>query len=247
MSSSNTYDSHLTSVIRRSNHCLSLRINKPANFQYKAGQYTYVSFKSSLGTKRKHLTISSSPTEPFLEVTKRLTMSDFSKGLFEQKKGDWVRLEGPYGDFVANPDYQKIAMICGGIGITPLRSIVKFFADMEYGNDIVLIYSSKTKDDFVFKQELDALMKKEGLCFKVFYSITQPDDGWMEHVGRIDEIMIKGLVPDFLSRVFYTSGPPAMVDAVLNLLKSLYINGKNIITEYFPGYSSHHEINTIIT
>lgn len=207
----------------------------------------FIKFESSFGEKRKHLTISSSPTEPFMEVTKRVTGSEFSRGILEKKVGDWVQLEGPYGKFVADVDAPKIAMICGGIGITPLRSMIRFYADKGASNNIVLIYSNKTVDGIVFKDELDYLRKMDELNFKVYYTLTEPEEDWTGEHGRINKDMVSRLVPEFMTRLFYISGPPAMVDAIHDLLKELNIEDENIRLEHFPGYRSHPEINVIDT
>lgn len=247
MSSSKLNETCFTGMIKRTDDVMSFRIKKPENFQYEAGQFMFIKFRSSFGEKRKHLTISSSPTEPFLEVTKRLTGSDFCKALLEKKPDDKVLLEGPYGDFVAETDINRIGMICGGIGITPLRSMIRFYADKKYSNNIILIYSNKTRDGIVFKNELDALMKKEAFNFKALYTLTEPEEDWSGERGRVEEKMVKRLVPDFMSRVFYTSGPPAMVDAMHDLLRNIGVDEDSIRLEHFPGYSAHPEINVIDT
>jgi ferredoxin-NADP reductase len=237
------FTSRFTEIIHRTEDVISLRIEKPAHFQYKAGQFMFITIRSSYGQQRKHLTISSSPTEPYLEITKRLTGSEFCEGLLEKKSGDWVQLEGPFGSFVADACHHKIGMVCGGIGITPMRSMIRFFADESYGNDVILLYSNKTSDGLVFKDELDSLTKKEGFKFEAYYTLTRPREGWSGEKGRIDGAMLKRVVPDYMSRLFYTSGPPAMVDAMVKLLKDLGVSEEDIRVEYFQGYTQHPEVN----
>lgn len=247
MSSSNTYESHIIELIRRTDTVLSLRFEKPSGFEYKAGQFMFITYKSPQGNRRKHITISSSPTEPFLEISKRLTNSDFSNGLLLKETGDWVRLEGPYGDFVAETGSKKIGMLCGGIGITPLRSMIRFYADKRLEKDIRLIYSNRKKASIAFKSELDSLEKSNIFNLRVFHTLTQPEKDWTGPTGRIDEDMIEKLIPDYLDRVFYTSGPPAMVDAMRDLLKKINVKDKDIHYEYFPGYTSYPEIDRMFT
>ena len=243
MAASKIYDSYVIDKIRRTEEVLSLRFKKPSGFTYEAGQFMYITYKTSQGDKRKHLTISSSPTEPFLEITKRLTGSDFSNGLLETENGDWIRLEGPYGDFVAEPNIKKIAMLCGGIGITPLRSMIKFYADKGLNNDTILIYSNEKSDSIAFKDELDEIVEIDEFNFSVHYTITQHDETWTGEKGRINDAMLIKLIPDYKDRTFFTSGPPGMVDAMRKLLNQIGVGKEYINFEYFPGYMLHPEIN----
>jgi ferredoxin-NADP reductase len=243
MPPSNIYESHVIELIRRTEEILSLRFEKPSGFQYKAGQFMFVTYDSPHGDRRKHITISSSPTESFLEISKRLTGSEYSKGLLEKEPGDWVRLEGPYGKFTAETSIKKIGMLCGGIGITPLRSMIRFYADKKADKDIRLIYSNTTKASIAFKEEFDALEKDDKFNFKVFHTLTQSDIDWTDETGRINEDMVKKLIPDYMEREFYTSGPPAMVDAMKDILEKINVKDENIKFEYFPGYKIHREID----
>ncbi len=247
MPPSNIYESNVIESIRHTENVLSLKFEKPTGFQYEAGQFMFITYESPQGKRRKHITISSSPTESFLEITKRLTGSYFSNGLLEKEQGDWVLLEGPYGKFTAETSIKKIGMLCGGIGITPLRSMIRFYADKGLNNDIRLIYSNRTKGSIIFKSEFDTLEKKEKFNFKIFHTLTQSEKEWNGETGRINEDMVKKLIPDYLNRRFYTSGPPAMVDAMRELLKKINVKDENINFEYFPGYISHPEIDRMFT
>jgi ferredoxin-NADP reductase len=243
MPPSNIYKSHVIEKIRRTEEILSLRFKKPSGFHYKAGQFMFITYESPQGKMRKHLTISSSPTESFLEITKRLTGSDYSNGLLEKEIGDWVRLEGPYGNFTSDKKIKKIGMLCGGIGITPLRSMIRYYADRGFDNDIRLIYSNTAKASIAFREEFDTLEKNDEFNFKIFHTLTQSETGWDGQIGRINKRMVIELIPDYLDRVFYTSGPPAMVDAMKDILKKINVKDDNIKHEYFPGYRIHSEID----
>ena len=189
------------------------------------------------GEIRKPLTLSSSPTEEFLQVTKRLTGHEFSNALLSLKNGDTIRFSGPYGDFTFNGEYNKIAMLSGGIGITPLRSIIKYCTDKCLATDIFLFYSNRQEDDIPFKDEFDSLnAKNQNLT--IINTLTRPGPSWKGRVGRIDADMIKELLPNYADAdwTFYSSGPQIMVDSMLLLLKELGIPEKQARLEYFPGY-----------
>jgi ferredoxin-NADP reductase len=184
---------------------------------------------------RKPFTISSSPTErDFLELTKRLTGHPFSKALESLKIGDKVLVEAPFGEFTFKGEYDKIALLAGGIGITPLRCIIRYATDNQLKTNIILLYSSRFDDDIIFKNELEE-MQRVNNNLKVVHTLTRPSEKWKGLVGRVDKEMVQKIIPDYVDRVFYICGPSKMVEAMVEILKNLKIPEKQIKQEYFPG------------
>ena len=213
----------------------SIQFCRPNGFDYLPGQFIILKLNGIEGEIAKPLSLSSSPTEEFLQVTKRLTGHEFSNALLSLKKGDTIRFSGPYGIFTFNGEYNKIAMLSGGIGITPLRSIIKYCTDKCLATDIFLFYSNRQEDDIPFKGEFDSL-KAKNQNLTIINTLTRPGPSWKGRVGRIDADMIKELLPNYADWTFYSSGPQRMVDSMLLLLKELGIPEKQGRLEYFPGY-----------
>ena len=229
------FETEVKELVERTRDIISIRFIKPAEFDFKPGQFIFVTIGSSDNELTKHLTISSSPTEGFLEVTKRLTGHPFANALASLKEGDKVKLKGPFGKFTFQGEHKRIGMLSGGIGITPLRSMIKYTNDKMLDTDIVLIYSNRHEDDIAFKQEFDELMTKNPK-FNVINTVTNPGSSWTGITGRISADMIKQHMPDFLDRVFYISGPTKMVVSMATLLKELSIPEDQIKKEFFTGY-----------
>ena len=195
----------------------------------------FITISTAKNKLRKHFTISSSPSEKYLEFTKKLTDSEFSRGLKTQGVGDWVKIEGPYGNFVLESEYDKIAMLTGGIGITPLRSMIKYCLDRKLDNDITLLYSNRAERDIVFKDEFESMIQNKK-TLKVVHTLTAPAQNWRGETGRINANKIKHYIPDYVERLFYVCGPPAMVEAIENTVKKIGVQEDKIRTEDFPGY-----------
>lgn len=230
------FTTSISNIISRTYNVKSLRFTRPSSLDYKPGQFMFVTIKSGANVLRKHFTISSSPTEKdYLEFTKKLAESEFSNALNASKIGDWADINVPYGNFTFEGEYEKICMLSGGIGITPLRSICKYCTDMQLGTKIILIYGNRTEQDIVFREDLEK-MQEQNKNLKVVFTIDQPDETWIGGKGRIDAEMVKKEVPDYWERVFYTCGPPGMVEAIVNLLSDLGVPEKQIKEEDFPGY-----------
>ena len=229
------FEADVKESIQRTRDIISVRFARPAGFDYSPGQFIFVIVGSGDDEVTKHLSISSSPTEDFLEVTKRLTGHPFSDALAALKEGDKVLLRGPFGKFTYAGEHKKIGMLSGGIGITPLRSIIKYIFDEMLDTDIVLIYSNSREDDIAFENEFEE-MKKRYPKFNIVNTVTMPGPSWTGLTGRITADMIKNYMPDYMNRVFYISGPTRMVDSMLILLKEIDIPEEQIKKEFFTGY-----------
>lgn len=206
------------------------------NFEFKAGQYIMLAIGQNL---TKPLSICCSPTKKdFIEITKKITESEFSKKIASAKKGDTVKIAGPFGKFVFEESAQNIAMLCGGIGITPLRSMIQYATDKKLSNKITLFYSNKNPKEIAFFDELKEL-QKENKNFKVIFTVTQAQENqknWDGHIGRIDKELITKHTQNCNEAIFYSCGPPSMVEAMKQILLELNVSAEKIRTELFTGY-----------
>ncbi|MCX5699276.1 MAG: FAD-dependent oxidoreductase [Candidatus Omnitrophica bacterium] len=223
-------------VIQRNYNVKSFRLEVPGPLNFKAGQFLLVKLQDDPGLK-KYLSISSSPTEKcYLEFTKKLTESDFSKTLDNLGAGDEVSIQYPFGKFVLDEASLKIAFLSGGIGITPIRSICKYVVDKNLGCSIVLVYANRSVKDVVFKDDFDAMMKSYP-ALRVAHVLSEAQAGFICSVGRINAELIKNKIPDYQERKFYLCGPPQMVEAMrLLLAEELGVSLEMMVTENFQGY-----------
>ncbi|MCE5308160.1 MAG: rubredoxin [Acidobacteriales bacterium] len=223
-------------VIPRTPSIKSFRLAIPNYVKFRPGQYLSISLEQQVDLTR-YLSISSSPTEEgYLEVTKRITQSRFSQILNHVEPGYRVSITYPMGRFTFEGEFQKIAMLSGGIGITPLRSICRYAADTQLDTSISLLYSNRDLEEVAFKSEFDA-MQQANPRFKVVHTLSRAGDDWAGRRGRIDAALVREEVPDYNERLFYVCGPPQMVDALVQMLRSeLQVPEARIKTEGFLGY-----------
>jgi ferredoxin-NADP reductase len=228
-------ETDVTQVIRRTADAKSIRFRKPEKFDYLPGQWVFLTLGRKDEQKTKPLSLSSSPTEDFLEVTKRLTGQEFSNALAALRVGDKALIKGPYGNFTFQGEYDKVCMLSGGIGITPLRSMIRYSTDMEVKASIILLYSNSYENNIPFEDDFND-MKRRNMDLKVMITITKPGPGWKGLTGRMNREMIERTVPDYQERIFYTSGPRPMVDAMRAMLGGMGLAETQIKQEYFTGY-----------
>jgi glycine betaine catabolism B len=223
-------------VIRRTPSIKSFRFTTPSRASFKPGQYLSLRLQNDVELTR-YLSISNSPTEEgYLEVTKRITQSGFSQILDLVEPGYRASINYPMGTFTFEGESEKIAMLSGGIGITPLRSICRYVVDKQLDTSVCLLYSNRSLEEIAFKAEFDAM---QGISsrFKVVYSLGSAGQEWTGRRGTIDAALIREEIPDFRERIFYVCGPPGMVDALTGLLRGeLQLSEAQIKTEGFIGY-----------
>ncbi|MFC1576578.1 ferredoxin--NADP reductase [Candidatus Omnitrophota bacterium] len=236
------FETKVIDVIKRAPGVKSFRFEIKENANFKAGQFFFVTIKIGGEEKTKHFSFSNSPTEArYIEFTKRITVSPYSQALDKLKAGDWARLKMPVGLFTLKDESERVAFLSGGIGITPIRSMCKFATDKSLAKDLVLLYSNRTEEGIIFRQDFNE-MQKANKRLRVIYTLTSPDidkKKWSGRTGYINAEMIKEEIPDYEERVFYTCGPPAMVASLINVLKDdLKLSEDRIRSENFTGYQS---------
>jgi len=229
-------ETKIKEIIPRTSDVTSYRFSRPPELAYKPGQYFFTTIKQGDKELTHHFSFSSSPTEKeHFEFTKKLTDHEYSMALKAVKVGDWARIDAPYGQFTFEGEYPKIALLAGGIGITPFVSICKYAADKRLNSKITLFYGCRTQNDIAFKQELEK-MQEENKNLKVVFIVNEATSQWKGATGVITADMIKKELPDYNENVFYVCGPPPMVAAMKTLVVSIGLQKAQLKLEYFTGY-----------
>jgi len=198
-------------------------LSKPKNFRFTPGQYLTV----FLGKDTHDFSIASSPHESYLLFTTRLRKSRFKNKLAKLKTGSAVIIRGPAGQFLL-PDKksEEVILLAGGIGITPVRSMLLAEAHAKSRRPITLFYSNRRPQDAAFLEELSNFLLKNHTLVPV---ITKKE-------GRLVFTKIRKHVKLAKKQTYYVVGPPGFVDAMVKMLLKAGISRRNIISEDFAGY-----------
>ncbi len=236
-----TFVSTLLEKIPRSADTTSYRFSRPAEYTFKAGQWYTITIPSPEGPLDHHFSHADSPTEPYIELTTRLTGSTFKNILDALPIGAEVQIQGPYGAFLFGYDKPRLAFLTGGIGVTPVHSMLRYLADTEsagriQGQELVVFYGSMTEDGIVYKDEFDEFERKIP-ALRVVHVITNPSPDWKGYGGFITQDLIRAELPDPSQWTFYVVGPPAMITAMDKVLEQLEIPQDQIVVESFAGYA----------
>jgi ferredoxin-NADP reductase len=217
--------------------------NPNQKFVFSPGQYmewTLPHKHTDSRGNRRYFTIASSPTEKDLRLGIKfyangssykkamLTMTDRTPIVGAQVRGDFTLPKDPK---------RKLVFLAGGIGITPFRSMIKYLIDINQPRPIVLLYANKTVDEVVYHDIFTQAQQQLGI--RIIYTLTDKTKLpviWQGMTGRIDAHMIRQVIPDFMERIFYLSGPRSMVAAYEKSLKELGVPQSHVKTDFFPGF-----------
>ncbi len=212
------------------------------NFTFRAGQngdwfLINPPYTDNEGTKRTFSFTNSPNDKGIVSFATRMRDSAFKNSLKEIPIGTKLKLDGPYGDFTLHQDTTKPAVfVIGGIGITPVRSIIAYATEQKLPHKIYLFYSNKTPASTAFLADLQGFAEANP-NFTFVPTITDAEDpNWPGKHGRITAEMIKESLPDMLTAIYYLSGPEVMVKAMRELLVQAQVSEDNIKTEEFTGY-----------
>ncbi len=231
----------LTDTIPRAPGTASFRFVRPADYQYTAGQWFILTIPGPNGPLTKHFTHSSAPTEPYLEFTTRLTGSKYKTALEQLPLGSEVEIEGPFGSFTLRPGLQRVAFLTGGIGVTPVRSILRHQADHAASGiappdvDIVVVYGNEALGTITFRDELSELA--EALPrLEVVHVLSDAGDDWKGWRGHVRGEILDAELAEPDRWTYYVSGPPGMVQAMREMLRARGIPRAQMVLENFEGY-----------
>ncbi|MDY0145970.1 MAG: FAD-dependent oxidoreductase [Kiritimatiellia bacterium] len=198
---------------------------------WKAGQFLHFVLHHEPTDNRgsdRWFTIASAPSEKSVMLTTRLMEqkgSTFKLALEDLKPGDAIEMSDLDGDFVVEDLTAHYVFIAGGIGITPIRSILKELDHAGQSISATLLYANRD-EHVAFREELDHFAQHNPKL--KIHDVTAPQ--------RVDAALIKDLVPDLKIPLFYVSGPEPMVEQLGQMLKDLGVPTDHLKQDWFPGY-----------
>lgn len=217
-------------------------VNHPG-LTFQPGQFAWITMWGSPLSDREHPFSFSGSAEAAknagpIEFTIK-ELGDWTRRVREAKVGDPVYVDGPFGALSADrfPNRAGYVFIAGGIGITPMISHLRTFADRGDQTPCWLFYGNPTWDSVTYREELDALAVRLP-NLKIVHVLSRPDDSWQGERGFITtDILAKHLPADLTSArnryEFFICGPVPMMEAVEQSLAQLGISVGDYHAERF--------------
>jgi len=226
-------------------------------FDFLPGQFLTVAVASDGKVVRRSYTIASTPTQrDFAELTVKHEPGGVVSGFLHErlKEGDLIECSGPTGSFIfTGRECTCILLVGGGVGITPLMSVIRYLTDRSWPGDIYLLYGIHSPSDFIFREELEYLGRRHP-NLRVSVTASHPEGSdWDGASGRITKEFIAASVPELASRYVHLCGPVSLMESVKAALLELGVPSDRIKTEAFgpalgrpePGPPSHPPVSEL--
>ncbi|MCE7984986.1 MAG: oxidoreductase [Caldilinea sp. CFX5] len=203
---------------------LVLRPEGHKGFRFKPGQFAWLTVLRSPFAIREHpFSFSSSAMQPARVTMSIKALGDFTTQIREIEPGARAYLDGPYGAFsLDNYRAPGYVFIVGGVGITPVMSMLQTLADRQDKRPLWLFYGSRSWDEVTFREQLAALQTE--LPLQVVHVLQTPPADWTGESGYVTtELLARHLPVERLQYEYFICGPPVMMSAVEAALAQLGI------------------------
>ncbi|MET4390541.1 putative ferric reductase [Bradyrhizobium sp. F1.4.3] len=203
---------------------LVMRPDGHPGFRFSPGQFGWLTLWGSPFKLTAHpfsFSSSAAAADGRVEMTIR-SLGDFTSEIGRVPTGKRVYLDGPYGAFTIGNPADMHVLIAGGIGVTPMMSMIRTLADRGDERPVVLLYGVQDWESITFREELEAL--KAQLNLTIVYVVAKPPADWTGERGFIDEAMFRRhLPPPYADHEYFICGPNVMMDAIENALGEMKV------------------------
>ncbi|QDZ41478.1 oxidoreductase [Euhalothece natronophila Z-M001] len=214
---------------------LALRPSGHEGFTFQPGQFAWITLGIHPIRMREHpFSMSSSGDHPERIEFGIKALGDFTRSIKNIKPGTKAYLDGPYGVFTTERywDSAGFVLIAGGVGITPMYSMLVTAVERQDDRPFLLIYSARSWEDFTYREELEVIKTK--LNLQIIYVPRHGDENWTGETGYVDKDLLERYIPIHRgSRQYFICAAPVMMDAVEAGLLSLDVPVTNIHMEHF--------------
>lgn len=203
---------------------------------FKAGQWVYLHLLNEDGTSWKAaFSIATAPSDKGpLELGIKVER-DFTKRASQLSLDSVVALQGPFGAFVLPPVAETpLVFMAGGIGVTPLRSMIRELFYQGSKAPIYLVYSNRYAEESAYLEEFEDL-RHQHPSMKLLATLTgEHPPGWAGHTGRVDAAMLAPLLAETAASAhFFLCGPNPFMDTVRGILEAAGVEKKRVHQERF--------------
>ena len=206
-------------------------------YDYLPGQFQFLTFfrDKGLPVEEHHWTISSAPGGGRYVSSTIKELGDFTSTIGKTKPGDTAAVHAPFGRFsyVLHPEERDLVFIAGGIGITPLMSMLRHMRETQSELPVLLLYANRSEEDIVFRSELQEIEADGHPRLKIVHVLSGAGEGWAGEVGYIDNEKIDRYCGSSAGKAFYLCGPAGLIDGVIRILKARGVPDNNMHKEIF--------------
>ncbi|HWY45548.1 MAG TPA: FAD-dependent oxidoreductase [Candidatus Sulfotelmatobacter sp.] len=213
-----------------------------ARYEFRAGQHADFAFGSDGDNSRTFSFASSSLNKEPIMIAMRMRNTAFKSALKAAALGTKFIVSRPRGSFTLHKDITRPAVfLAGGIGITPIRSILQCVTQERLPHKLYLFYSNREADDAAFIEELQS-MTVQNPNFTFVPTVTgHKTVAWPYEKGHVNREMLTRYLRGLNGPIYYIAGPSGMVTAMTGLLKASGVSDDDMKTEEFGDYKLYQD------
>ncbi len=200
------------------------------------GQFMFLTLRRDHGPIEEHpFTISSAPSPDGSVSATIKGCGDFTCTIGATKVGDRATVRAPFGRFSHRliSDDVPLVFIAGGVGVTPMLSMLRHMRNTKEDRSVLLLYGSRREGDIVARKELDEIAAGQRPSLRVVHVLSKPHKTWKGERGYVDGPFIEHHTGGLAGKRFYVSGPPVMITAVTKALRAAGVPAADIHFERF--------------
>ncbi len=231
----------VVSVRQEKGGCCTFRLeplqrdgHPPRLNSFEPGQFAWIlAGRSPFALTYHPFSISSTAENPTqIEFTVRET-GDFTNFLADLHEGDPVYLDGPFGVFsIDRHQGPGFVLIGGGVGITPLMSMLRTMADRHDVRPCLVFLANHDEDGIVLGDELEAL--RGSLNLEIVHVLSRPGPTWTGERGHLDADTLRRHLPaEYAALEYFVCGSEPLMEAAEHALKQVGVATAHVHSEHF--------------
>ncbi len=208
-----------------------------AGLRFMPGQFAWITAGDSPFSEAEHpFSFSSSASQPERLTFTIKELGDFTSQIKHLQPGQTVYIDGPFGHFSVDrqPHAEQFVFIAGGVGITPMMSMLRTLAQRGDRRPLTLIYANQDWESIIFREEIEQL--QGSLALKVVHVLAKPPAEWPGETGFITQSILQRHLPQARQRnaiEVFICGPQPMMNVVEQALTNLGIPFGDFHSERF--------------
>lgn len=204
-----------------------VKLKTEPGFCWTAGEHAMFSLptKNVDGVDYRIFSMASIPEEGFLLLGTRTKsqISSFKKELLSMQPGEKVAITGPFGEFRIKDKVSPIVMFASGVGVTPIRSLLKYLEN-DTGRPVETVYASNSY--YLFGEEIERIVQNNS-SMTLYKTVTA-----QETQEKLAQLAAKYENDAY----YYISGAPAVLEFIRGMLNTKEIKDNRIIDDALMGY-----------
>jgi predicted ferric reductase len=213
---------------------LKSRENRP--FVFAPGQFQFLRLHGANVPAEEHPFSIASSAEQTGSISLTVKDSgDFTAAISRIRPGDCATVHGPFGRFshTLHRGEGELVFIAGGVGITPLMSMLRTMRDRREPRSVLLLYANRRRADALFLEELNAIEAGANPILKVVHVLSNAPPSWTGEIGRLDADRVARLCGGVENKSFYLCCPGPMMAALMRGLRRMGVSPRRIHADYF--------------